>query len=387
MLKTIVAAATALALSAGIAAAESKPVRIGFSIAKTGLFSKAAPSQMTAYELWREQVNAKGGLNVAGTKRRIVFVWYDDESKPAKAAQIYEKLITNDRVDLLLAPWGTPHHLSVAGVVEKHKFPMVGNTAASVAIRKIKPGYIWFPTSAIPDRIATELAKMAKQQGVTSVAVIANVLPFSQENRQFLIPALKAAGIAVKVDEKYPPNIRDMTPILTKIKNAKVDAIIGLSYPDDSFLYMKQAREIGIKAKMEFLLVGPTIPVFAKAFGKGANGILTIGHWSPYQTSWPRAKAFFDAYRAKFKSEPDYLDSALAYMSVEILEQAVAKAGLDKEKLRKAIAGGSFETINGAVRFKGVENTVTPTAFLQIQAGRMHIVWPKSIATATYQSR
>jgi len=387
MMKTLVVAVAALALSAGVASAESKPVRIGFSIAKTGLFSKAAPSQMTAYELWKEQVNAKGGLNVAGTKRRIEFVWYDDESKPAKSAQVYEKLITNDRVDLLLAPWGTPHHLSVAGVVEKHKFPMVGNTAASVAIRKIKPGYIWFPTSAIPDRIASELAKMAKQKGVKSAAVIANVLPFSQENRQFLLPALKAAGIAVKVDEKYPPNIKDMTPILTKIKNAKVDAVIGLSYPDDSFLYMKQAREIGVKAKMEFLLVGPTIPVFAKAFGKSADGILTIGHWSPYQTSWPRAKVFFDAYLAKFKSEPDYLDSALAYMSAEILEQAVAKAGLDKAKLQETIATGMFETINGKVRFKGVENVITPTAFLQIQAGKMHIVWPKSIATAAYQSR
>jgi len=387
MMKTLVAAAAALALSAGFAAAESKPVRIGFSIAKTGLFSKAAPSQMTAYELWRDQVNAKGGLDVAGTKRKIVFVWYDDESKPAKSAQIYEKLITNDRVDLLLAPWGTPHHLSVAGVVEKHKFPMVGNTAASVALRKIKPGYIWFPTSSFPDRNAAELAKLAKAQGIKSVAVIANVLPFSQENRQFLLPALKSAGIAVKVDEKYPPNIKDMTPILTKIKSAKVDGVLALSYPDDSFLYMKQAREIGVKAKMEFLLVGPTIPVFAKAFGKRADGILTIGHWSPYQTSWPRAKAFFEAYVAKYKSEPDYLDSALAYMSLEILEQAVAKAGLDKAKLRQAIATGTFETINGKVRFKGVENVATPTAFLQIQGGKMHIVWPKSIATAAYQSR
>lgn len=387
MFKTIMAAATALALSAGIAAAESDPVRIGYSIAKTGLFSKAAPSQITAYELWRDQVNAKGGLDVAGVKRRIEFVWYDDESKPAKSAQIYEKLITSDRVDLLIAPWGTPHHMNVAGVLEKHKFPMVGNTAASVAIREVKPGYIWFPTSAIPDRMAIELAKLAKQNGVKSAAVIANVLPFPQENQQFLIPALKAAGIAVKVNEKYPPNITDMTPMLVKIKKAKVDAVFVLSFPDDSFLYMKQAKEIGIKAKMVFVLVGPAIPVFAKAFGEGANGIVTIGHWSPYQKMWPRAKAFFDAYKAKYNSEPDYLDSALAYMSVEILEQAVAKAGLDKEKLRQEIATGTFQTINGEVKFRGVENIVTPTSFLQIQGGKMHIIWPKSVATASYQSR
>ena len=217
---------------------------------------------------------------------------------------------------------------------------------------------------------------------ITTVALIGNVLPFAQENRQFLVPGLKKAGIAIKVDEKYPPNISDMTTILTKIKNAKVDAVIALSYPADSFLYMKQAKEIGIKVPIQFLLVGPTIPVFAVAFGPSANGIVTIGHWSPHQKSWPRAKGFYDAYKARFKVAPDALDSALAYMSVEILEQAVAKAGLDREKLRNAIATGSFETINGPVRFKGITNTETPSALLQLQKGEVHIIWPDSVATS-----
>ena len=163
----------------------AEPVRIGYSIAKTGLFAQAAPSQITAYELWAEQVNAAGGLDVGGEKRAVELVWYDDESQPAKAAQIYEKLISDDKVDLLLAPWGTPHHLNVAGVVEQHGFPMVGNTAASVAIREVQPGNIWFPTSAIPDKIGVELAALAAASGVKSVAVIANVLPFGQETSSF----------------------------------------------------------------------------------------------------------------------------------------------------------------------------------------------------------
>lgn len=366
----------------------AEPIKIGYSIAKTGLFSKAAPSQITAYELWRDQVNAAGGLEVAGVRRTIEFIWYDDESNPTKAAQIYEKLITDDKVDLLLAPWGTPHHLNVAGVVEKYKFPMVGNTAASVSIRKVSPGYIWFPTSAIPDRIGKELAALAKANGVKTAAVISNVLPFSQENRQFLLPALKEAGIAVKVTENYPPDVKDMTTMLTSIKKAGVDAVFVLSYPSDSFLYMGQSKELGIKAPFQFLLVGPTIEAFAKAFGDFANGIVTIGHWSPHQRAWPKAKSFFDAYKAKFKgATPDYLDTALAYMSCEILQQAVAKAGLDREKLREVIAKGTFGTINGPVRFDGVQNAITPTAFLQMQGGQMHLIWPKSIATSTFRPR
>jgi branched-chain amino acid transport system substrate-binding protein len=380
------AAVAALALGAAAASA-AEPVRIGYSIAKTGLFAKAAPSQITAYDLWAEQVNAAGGLDVAGEKRPVELVWYDDESNPAKSAQIYEKLINDDGVDLLLAPWGTPHHLNVAGVVEKYQFPMVGNTAASVAIREVAPGNIWFPTSAIPDRIGSELAALARLSGVMKIAVVANVLPFAQENLQFLVPALEEAGIEVVVNESYPPDISDMTPLLTKIKKAEVDGIVALSYPADSFLYMGQARELGIDASFQFLLVGPTISAFAGAFGEHADGIVTIGHWSPHQAAWPKAKPFYDAYLAKYEEKPDYLDTALAYMSCEILEQAVATAGLDKDRLREAIRHGTFETINGPVTFDGVQNAVTPTAFLQLQEGEMHLIWPTSIATSAYKPR
>ena len=381
MIKRILCAAAVAALLVSSAVAAEKPVRIGFSMSKTGLFSKAAPSQLTVYNMWRDRVNAAGGLNIAGTKRKIKFVWYDDESNPSKVGAIYEKLITSDKVDLLLSPWGTPNHLALAGVAEKHKFPVVGNTAASVALRKVRPGYIWFPTSLFPDRIAVEMTKMLNSRGVKSVAVIANVLAFPQENYQFLVPALKKGGIKVAVSAKYPPNISDMTPLLVKIKAAKVDGVIVLSFPADTFLYMKQAKEIGIKAPVQFLLVGPTIPVFRQAFGAYADGVLTMGHWSPYQKKWRGALAFFNAYKKRYKMEPDFLDSALTQVSLEILEQAVAKAGLDKEKLRKSIATSTFQTINGPVRFEGVQNVLLPTGFLQIQKGQLHIVWPKSMAT------
>ncbi len=381
MIKRILTAAAAAALLASSPVAAEKPVRIGYSMSTTGIFSQAAPSQVTVYNMWRDRLNADGGLNIAGTKRKIEFVWYDDESNPSKVGAIYEKLITSDKVDLLLAPWGTPNHLALAGVAEKHKFPVVGNTAASVALREVRPGYIWFPTSLFPDRIADEMTKMLKSRGVKSVAVIANVLAFPQENHQFLIPALKKGGIKVAISEKYPPNISDMTPLLAKVKAAKVDGVIVLSFPADTFLYMKQAKEIGIKAPVQFLLVGPAIPVFRQAFGAYADGILTMGHWSPYQKKWPGALAFFDAYKKRYKMEPDFLDSALTQVSLEILEQAVATAGLDRAKLRKTIATSTFQTINGPVRFEGVENVLLPTGFLQIQKGQLHIVWPKSMAT------
>jgi branched-chain amino acid transport system substrate-binding protein len=383
-----ITAGVVLALtSAGATAQADKPLRLGFSIARTGMLAAATPSQLNTYELWREQVNARGGMNVGGTKRKVEFVIFDDQSKPEQAVRIYEKLITDDKVDLLLAPWGTPFHLSIAPVLEKFKFPMVGNTAASVALRTVKPGYIWFPTSAIPDRIGVELTAMLKAQNVKSVAVIANVLPFTKEIKNFLEPELKKAGIEIKVSSEYPPDVKDMTATLTQAKQANVDAVLALAYPGDSVLYAKQAKELGLNSTFQFVAIGPSDAFFPKAVGAAsADGVVTIAHWSP-RAEWKGSQAFYDAYVKKFGEDPDYLNSALAWMSLEILETAVAKHGLDKEKIRAMISSDTFDTINGKVKFDGVQNSITPTAFVQYQKGKLQIVWPASIATGKYEPK
>lgn len=381
-------AATLLVWVSGSASAQAdKPLRIGFSMARTGMLANATPSQMNTYELWREQVNARGGMNVGGTRRKVEFVSYDDQSKPEQAVRIYEKLITDDKVDLLLAPWGTPFHISIAPVLEKFKFPMVGNTAASVALRQVKPGYIWFPTSAIPDRIGTELTAMLKAQNVKSVVVLANVLPFTKEIKNFLEPELKKAGIDIKLSSEYPPDIKDMTAVLTQAKQANVDAVLALAYPGDSVLYAKQAKELGVNSPFQFVAIGPSDAFFPKAVGAAsAEGVVTIAHWAP-RAEWKGSQAFYDAYVKKFGEDPDYLNSSLAWMSLEILESAVAKNGLNKEKIREFVAKETFETINGKVKFDGVQNSITPTAFVQYQQGKLQIIWPASIATSKYEAK
>jgi len=385
--RALVLGSLAAAAAAPAWSQADKPVRIGFSMARTGILAVATPPQLNTYELWRDQVNASGGLNVGGTKRKVEFVMYDDQSKPEQAVRIYEKLITDDKVDLLLAPWGTPFHIAIAPVLEKYKFPVVGNTAASVALRQVKPGYIWFPTSAIPDRLAAELTAMMKSANVKSAAIVSNVLPFSKEIKNFLEPELKKAGIDVKHSSEYPPDVKDMTATLTQVKQANVDAVLALAYPGDAVLYAKQAKELGIAAPFQFIAIGPTNAFFPKAVGApSAEGIVTIAHWSP-RPDWKGSQAFADAYQAKYGEAPDYLDSSLPWMSLEILQTAVAKAGLDKEKIRQIVSTETFDTINGKVKFDGVQNAITPTAFVQMQKGKLQIVWPKSIATATYEPK
>ena len=386
VMSSIAALAAMVFAPAGFAQAD-KPVRIGYSMARTGMLANATPSQNNTYELWKEQVNARGGLDVGGVKRKVEFVTYDDQSKPEQAVRIYEKLITDDKVDLLLAPWGTPFQIAVAPVLEKFKFPMVGNTAASVSLRQVKPGYIWFPTSAIPDRIGVELTAMLKANNVKSAVVIANVLPFTKEIKNYLEPELKKAGIEIKLSTEYPPDIKDMTSILTQVKQANPDAVLALAYPGDSVLYAKQAKELGLASPVQFIAIGPSDAFFAKAVGPSvAEDVITIAHWSP-RPEWKGSQAFYDAYVKKFGEDPDYLNSALAWMSLESLETAVAKDGLDKARIRETISKDTFDTINGKVKFDGVQNVITPTAFVQTQKGKLQIVWPKSIATGQYEAK
>ena len=121
---------------------------------------------------------------------KIEFVSYDDQSEPAKAAQIYEKLIANDKVDLLLAPWGTATHIAVAPVVERHKFPLVGATASTTLVGDLGAKYMWF-AEIMPDDFGSDLPKLLTEVGAKRVAIITNQLPLALETKKFLLPALQ----------------------------------------------------------------------------------------------------------------------------------------------------------------------------------------------------
>lgn len=359
-------------------------IKLGFSVALTGIYSQAAVSQINAYEVWKDKVNGQGGIMVKdlGKKLPVEFVYYDDKSSPETAVKVYEKLITQDKVDLVLTPWGTTIHFAVAPLAEKYKIPMVGTTAASVKLRDIKSKYFWFITSAIPDKQMKALVGLLKSLNIGSVAIIYVQDLFPRENLQFLKPALEQAKIETVLVKDYPIGVKDLTTLLSEVKSKKPQALIALSYPADSFLITGQVQGVLFNPEFIFELVGPSIAAFGQAFGPSTDGIATMGHWSP-KGPWPGAREFEDRYMNKYKMRPDYLDSVLAYMGCEIVEEAITKAGtLDREKIRNTIAGSEFTTINGPVRFTGTENSVTPSMILQYQKGDLEIIWPSDLATA-----
>jgi branched-chain amino acid transport system substrate-binding protein len=359
-------------------------IRIGFSMALTGIYSQGAPSQMNAYQVWKDEVNEKGGIFVKdlGKKLPVEFVFYDDKSSPETAVRVYEKLITQDKVDLVFTPWGTTIHFAVAPLAEKYKYPMVGTTASSVKLRDIKTKYFWFTTSSVPDRQMPALVDLLKSLKIKNVAIIYVQDLFPRENLQFLQPALEKAKISTVLVKDYPIGVKDVTTLLSEVKAKKPDALIALCYPADAFLLTGQLQGVQYNPPFLFQLVGPSIAAYEKAFGPATEGIAAMGHWSP-KAPWPGAKEFAERYTKKWNIRPDYLDSALAYVGCQIVEQAIEKAGtLDREKIRDTIAGSEFTTINGPIKFTGTENLVTPAMILQYQKGELEIIWPPKTATA-----
>ncbi len=384
------AVATASLLSSGrrAHADAGATVKIGYSMPRTGYLGVASPVAEQAYILWREQVNSKGGLVIAGVApRKIEFVSYDDQSEPTKTAEIYDKLITDDQVDLLLAPYGTPFHIAIAPVLERNQFPLVAAATMSSLLRDMHVRHMWF-TQSLPDAYAVQLAQFLVSVGIKSASLLTLQLPASLESKKYLLPQLHKSGIAVATDVEYPVSTNDMTGMIGTVRQAAPDAVLGLSYPQDSVLYVSTARELGVKAPMQFLLIGPAEPFFSRKFAKAdLEGLVTIGEWSPNQARWPRARPFYDAYLSRWKEPPDYLDSTVSYASCEILQQAVAQAGLDHDRIGHAIASTTFDTIKGSIRFDGVVNASTKPGLLQFQDGTLQIIWPREIATAQYRPK
>ena len=362
------------------ALAQDAPVRIGYAIARTGPWSAGAQvSQEPYYIMWADQVNAAGGLNVKGKKRKVELVGYDDRSETETVVRTYEKLMTSDKVDLILPPWGTGANFAVLPLITKHGYPMLAPTATGRKLLQLKSPY-FFALLQQPDVMMDALAEYLAARSTKTVAFIHVDELFGLEQAAALEASLKQKKIQVIEKKSYPMGVKDLQPVLNGIKAMNPDAFVSLSYPPDTFLVTGQAKAIGFNPKVFYAAVGTAFPVYRDKMGVMVEGVMGLGTWNP-KTS-PAAKAYFDAHVAKFKKEPDRWASAHAWAGLQILQQAVEKAGVDRKAVRDYIAANEFDTIIGKIRFKGGENISTPGVVSQWQSGEFEVVWPPQRSTS-----
>ena len=381
LVQALATAPVALSFPA-IVRAQAAPVRVGYAIARTGPWAPGAQvSQEPNYLLWAEQQNAAGGMNVKGTRRPIELIGSDDRSDIETCVRTYEKLMGSDKVDLILPPWGTNANFAVAPLANRFGYPMLAPTALSRKLVDMKLPY-FFSLLQQPEPMMNALVDMLKANGAKTLAVIYVDDLFGLENHTALKAAVKGSGITVVEEKSYPPDVKDLSPVLRSLKDKAPDAFVGLSYPPDNILASKQSKEIGFNPKFYYASVGTAFQLYRNVMGPGAEGVLGMGSWNA-KTS-PAAKAYFDAHVKKFGAgkEPDRWASGAAWAGLEILTAAVAKEGLDRKAIRDFVANYEHLTVVGKIRFVGSENLGTPGSVSQWQKGEFEVVWPKEIATA-----
>jgi len=233
-----------------------------------------------------------------------------------------------------------------------------------------------------PVPMTQALAEVLKANGCKTVACVYVDDLFGLENYAAFKVALQGTGITLVEEKSYPGDVKDLSPVLRSIKDKNPDAFVAFSYPPDTFMTSKQAKEVGFNPKFYYASVGTAFQVYRNIMTPaGAEGVMGMGSWNG-KTS-PGAKAYFDAHVKKFGGkEPDRWASGACWAALEILTAGVAKHGLDRKALRDYVAGNTHKTILGDIKFDGSENVGTPGTVGQWQKGEFEVVWPPKVATA-----
>jgi len=352
------------------------PIKIGASMSVTGTYAKPGTYQKQGYDVCIDELNAKGGI----LGRKVELVIYDDQSNPATAVRLYEKLITEDKVDAVMGPYSSAVSEAVANVTEKYKKVMVAPLAATTSIFKKGRKYI-FMVITPAENYLDGLIDMAAKRGLKTVAIINEDTLFPKASAAGTAEAAKKKGMQVVLQEAYPKGNTDFSALLVKIKAANPDVIAAGTYFDDAVAITRQMKELNVNPKMFGLTVGGDLPEFYDLLKQNAEYIYGSTQWDE-SLPYPGQKEFLAAYKAKFKGQEPSYHTAAGYAGCIIYAEAVKKAAtLDADKVRDQLLKMEIKTAFG-------EYKVEPDGFqiahkmvmLQWQDGKRIVVWPDDLS-------
>jgi branched-chain amino acid transport system substrate-binding protein len=321
--------------------------------------------------IWRDDVTARGGI----LGRPVEFKVYDDQSDPTTSAKLYEKLIVQDKVDLLFSAFSSPVVFAASAVTEKYKFPMVAAGASAQNIWERGFRYI-FQIYPQPDGPMVAMLELAKSHGVKSMAVATEDSNYTKELAQIAVKRAKEMGINVVFYEEYGKNASDLSALVLKMKAAKPDFFFGATYLPEAVLFVRTARELNFNPKLYTFTIGPALDDFVQNLKGDANLITGTTFWE-INSTMPGSAEFVKKYQARYHSNPPY-QAAVSYAGMQVLEAAAKKAGsLDREKIRDALSNIEITTIFGPYKVdqKGAQ-LANQAYLLQIQDGKRRLVWP-----------
>jgi len=367
---------------------------LGSAISLTGKYSDNGKHAKNGYELAVNKINESGGIKVGGKSYKLKVIYYDDESTPARGAQLAERLIKQDGVKYMLGPYSSGLTKAVAPVTEKYKIPMVEAEGASRSLFSQGYQYLFAVLSTSEQYLASSIAlaaeiaeKNGKKPSDVRVAMAFENDPFSLDVRAGVLDDAKKYGMKIVVDDKLPRDLSDMSATLTKVRALKPDLLVVSGHSKGAATAARQIKEMQIDVPLIAITHCESAKIVDK-FGDSVNGFLCPTQWAEtlsYSDNFFGSAADYDKlFKATY---PEYQNvpyqSAQASAAVMVWKDAFERANsFDTDKLRDAIAETNMDTFYGGIKFSPVgNNTAKPMVLRQIQNGHFNVVAPSKWAS------
>jgi branched-chain amino acid transport system substrate-binding protein len=360
-------------VSSAAQAQDKQPIKIGFGMALTGGLAGGGKQALLAMEMWRDHVNAKGGL----LGRPVQLIYYDDQSNPATVPALYTKLIDVDKVDFIVSGYGTALIAPAMPIAMQHNMMFFGLFGLAVNDEFHYDKYFsMLPSGQDAARNFCDpffKVAMAANTKPKTLAILAEDSQFPKNASGAIHDIAKENGLQIVYDKTYPPGTPDFTPILHAIQATNPDAVFVASYPPGSVGMLRAATELGLKTR--FFgggMVGLQFTPIKLQFGPKLNGVIDYDWWIPSQTmQFPGILDFLKEYQAKAGAagiDPlGWYLAPFAYAYLEILGDAVEGAkSLDQAKVSDYMHSNSFKTIAGDIAF-GKDGEWSKSRVIEVQ--------------------
>jgi branched-chain amino acid transport system substrate-binding protein len=366
-----------------------QPIRIGASLSQSGSFARLGQNQLRGYQLCVKHANEKGGV----LGRKLALLVDDDQSQGPAAARVYEKLITQDKVEAILGPYSSPLTEAVADLAERHRMPMIAPGAATTSIFKKGRRFVFMVLS--PAEVYLEgLLDLAAKRGLRTVAVVHEDTLFPKATAQGTGELAKRKGLQIALVEPYAKGTTDFTALVGKLREAKPDVVAAATYFDDAVAITRRLKEMNFDPKAFGVTVGGDLPKFHEMLGAAAEFVYGATQWEPELVTlragglipvarqYPGAREFVEAYRKEYPGADLSYHSAAGYSGCEVLVEAIKRAGsLDGEKMRAEILKLDANTVFGGFRLDADGFQIGhKMVMFQWQDGKKVIVWPEELA-------
>ncbi len=332
---------------------------IGFTVSKTGAMNVDSLEQYRGFELWRDEVNAAGGIKAGGKSYQLKFVNYDDESNSKRVQQLYSRMILEEKADFLFSPYSSSLTATAAVVTEQYGKIMLTTGAAEEKTYKLGNHYLFQMFTPASQYLTVALDALKSKDPKAAVAFVYEDSSFSVAVATPAKAYAQQLGFNVVFSEPYTPNTTDFSPILDKLIASKATVLLGGGHYTDGSTLARQLYGRKAALKMITLLVAPDSPQWVE-LGDAGLGVMVPSQWEPqstFKTQFGASGAQFEkAYTAKYNAPPSY-ESAGGYACGLILQRAIEKAGgIDTAKVAQALDETDVTTFYGHTKFATAPN-------------------------------